>query len=70
MEYTVKAERSEFKGQPVIRLVTGDMDKYPFVFGLGKARRILACLDDIKQFVADEEAKRAGEAKSKSVPVK
>ena len=44
-------ERSEFNGRPVIILKRAEEDKYPFTFGLNKARLILENLDEIKKFV-------------------
>lgn len=46
-------ERSEFKGKPVLIIRRSEDDKYPFTFGLGKARLILENLDEIKKFVED-----------------
>ena len=46
-------ERTEFKGQPVIVLKRNDTDKYPFSFGLSKARLIIEHFEDIKKFVAE-----------------
>jgi len=49
-------ERSEFKGKPVIIIRRDENDKYPFTFGLSKARLILENLEEIKRFV-EENAK-------------
>ena len=46
-------ESSEFKGKPVLILRRDENDKYPFAFGLSKARLIMENLDAIKQFVDD-----------------
>lgn len=46
-------ERSEFKGKPVIILKRNENDKYPFAFGLGKARMIVDNIDEIKKFVEE-----------------
>lgn len=46
------ANESEYKGNPMIVLTQGPEDKFPFQFGLKKAKLILDHLDDIKQFVA------------------
>ena len=46
-------ERSEFKGKPVIILKRDENDKYPFSFGLTKARLILENLEEIRKFVAE-----------------
>ncbi len=50
-------ERTEFKGQPVIVLKRNDTDKYPFSFGLSKARLIIEHFEDIKKFVAEADNK-------------
>ena len=44
-------ERSEFKGKPVIILRRSEDDKYPFSFGMMKAKLILENLEEIKKFV-------------------
>lgn len=49
--------RGEFKNKPVLILSTGEEDKYPLTFGISKARKILASLEEIKKFVAEEDAK-------------
>ena len=46
-------EKSEFKGKPVIILRRSEDDKYPFTFGLTKARLILDHIEDIKKFVEE-----------------
>jgi len=46
------ASESEFKGNPMIVLCQGPDDKFPFQFGLKKAKLILDHLEDIKRFVA------------------
>jgi hypothetical protein len=47
----------EFKGNNVISLLKeskdGEEDKFPFTFGLNKAKLILENLDDIKKFVEE-----------------
>lgn len=52
-------ERSEFKGRPVLIIRRDENDKYPFTFGLSKARLILENLDEIKRFVQDNEEEGA-----------
>ncbi|MFC1560106.1 hypothetical protein ACFLZ2_02525 [Candidatus Margulisiibacteriota bacterium] len=47
-------ERSEYKGRPLLVIKQDENDKFPFSFGLGKARKIVECIDDIKKFVEDE----------------
>jgi hypothetical protein len=40
----------EFKGNFVITLKSSEDSKYPFTFGLGKAKLILEHYDEIKKF--------------------
>ncbi len=46
-----EAKEGEFKGSPVLSLANGPEDKYPFTFGVRKAKLILDHIDDIKKFV-------------------
>lgn len=46
-------ERSEFKGKPVLIIRRSEDDKYPFTFGMSKAKLILENLEEIKRFVED-----------------
>jgi hypothetical protein len=46
-----KTEVGEFKGSKTIALSTKD-DKRVISFGLAKAKAILACYEEIKEFVA------------------
>ncbi|RKY31314.1 MAG: hypothetical protein DRP74_05085 [Candidatus Omnitrophota bacterium] len=46
-------ERGEFKGKPVLIIRRSDDDKYPFSFGLSKARLIVENIDEIKKFVEE-----------------
>lgn len=46
-------EKSEFKGKPIIILKRDEEDKYPFSFGLSKARLILENIEEIKKFVEE-----------------
>jgi len=50
-------ERAEFQGRPVIMLKRNENDRFPFVFGLSKARLILENIEAIKKFVEENEAK-------------
>ena len=52
----------EYKGSQVIVLRRSEDDRYPFSFGLGKARLILAAIDEIKAFVE----KHGGEENAKA----
>ncbi len=44
-------EESEFKGRPLLVLKNDDEDKYPFSFGVSKAKKILEAYNDIVAFV-------------------
>ena len=48
-------ERSEFKGKPVLIIKRDENDKYPFTFGMNKAKLILGNLEEIKRFVEDND---------------
>ena len=48
-------EKSEYKGKPIIVIKRNEEDKYPFSFGLSKAKLILENIDEIKKFVEDNE---------------
>lgn len=54
-------KRSEFKGNPMIVLALSENDRFPFQFGLRKARLILEHIDDIKAFVEEMDAAEGGE---------
>lgn len=47
------AERSEFKGKPMLVLKRNEEDQYPFSFGISKARLILEGIEEIKKFVEE-----------------
>lgn len=49
------AERAEYLGKPMIVLKRNENDRYPFMFGLSKARLILENIEEIKKFVAENE---------------
>jgi len=46
-------ERGEYKGKPLIILRRSEEDKYPFSFGVNKAKLILDNLEEIKKFVEE-----------------
>ena len=48
-------KQSEYKGNKMLVLAKSEDDKYPFQFGLGKAKLILEHIDDIKAFVEENE---------------
>ena len=47
------SEISEYKGNKMLVLKKSDDDKFPFQFGVKKAKLILAHLEDIKNFVME-----------------
>lgn len=44
-------EESEFKGNPVLVIKNTEEDRYPFSFGVKKAKLILENFEAIKKFV-------------------
>ncbi|MDD5224695.1 MAG: hypothetical protein PHE84_11970 [bacterium] len=48
-------ERSEFKGKPMLVIKSGEDDKYPFSFGLTKAKKIIEHIDEIRKFVEEND---------------
>jgi len=52
---TVTVEHTGYKGRPMLTLKSGDEDKFPFSFGLTKAKKILEAIEEIKKFVADND---------------
>lgn len=48
-------ERSEYKGRPMIVIKRSEDEKFPFSFGLNKAKMILESIDEIKKFVAEND---------------
>ncbi len=50
-------EKTEFKGKPVLILKRSEEDKFPFSFGLGKARLIIENIEEIKKFIEDNSEK-------------
>ena len=49
-------KRGEYQGKPVISLMKMENDKFPFTFGVAKAKMILANLDEIRKFVEEVES--------------
>ena len=49
------ATKDKFKGNPIITLRWDESSKFPFSFGIGKAKLILKHIDEIKQFVAEND---------------
>ncbi len=46
-------ERSEYKGKPMLVLKRDEEDKYPFSFGMSKAKLIVENIEEIKKFVSE-----------------
>lgn len=46
-------ERGEFKGRPMLIIKKDEDEKYPFSFGLTKAKLIVENFEAIKKFVED-----------------
>ena len=49
------AERSEYKGRPMLVLKRSEDEKFPFSFGMAKAKMILENLEEIKKFVQEND---------------
>lgn len=51
-------KRGEYQGKPVISIyIKDENDKYPFSFGLSKAKLIIENIEEIKKFVEDNDKK-------------
>lgn len=48
-------EKGEYKGKPIIILKRNTEDRFPFSFGISKAKLILEHIDEIKKFVDESE---------------
>lgn len=46
-------EKTDYNGKPVIILKRDKDDRFPFAFGLSKARLILDNIEEIKKFVKE-----------------
>ncbi len=46
-----EVSESEYKGNPMIVIKANADDKFPFQFGVKKAKLVLAHIDDIKKFI-------------------
>lgn len=58
-------EESEFKGRPLLVLKRMEDDRFPFQFGLVKAKLILEHIEDIKKWVAKQDVETEPESKKK-----
>lgn len=54
-------EQSEFKGRPMLVLKNDENDRFPFSFGMSKAKKILGALEEIKAFVATHDKQNQGQ---------
>jgi hypothetical protein len=50
-------EESEFKGNPMIVLKRSDNDRFPFMFGLSKARLVVEAIEEIRDWVKKQDEK-------------
>jgi len=55
------ATREDYKGNPTICLKLEADSKFPFSFGVRKARMILEHIEDIRRFVADNDSPKPTE---------
>jgi hypothetical protein len=46
-------ERSDYNGKPILVLRRSEDDKFPFSFGINKAKLIMENYEEIKKFVAE-----------------
>jgi hypothetical protein len=46
-------ERAEYKGKPTLVMKRSEEDKFPFAFGISKAKLILENIEEIRKFVAE-----------------
>ena len=53
------AEESEYKGNPVLVLKNTPEDRFPFSFGVKKAKLLMEHLDDIKKFIAKHDKEKS-----------
>ncbi len=51
-------ETSEYKGSPVFVIKRDQDDKFPFSFGLAKARMMVENIEKIKEFIEHCETKK------------
>lgn len=56
-------EFGDFKGNAMIILKRSAEDRYPFQFGFSKAKLVVDAIEEIKAWVAEQEAKKAEKEK-------
>jgi len=44
-------EESEYMGKPMLVIKNDEKDRFPFSFGVSKAKKIMGALEQIKAFV-------------------
>ncbi|MDR1114127.1 MAG: hypothetical protein LBL50_03450 [Candidatus Margulisbacteria bacterium] len=44
-------EETEYMGKPMLSLKNDENDRFPFSFGLAKAKKVLGAIEEIKKFV-------------------
>jgi len=49
------SERSEYQGKPILILKRSADDKYPFSFGVSKAKMVIENIEEIKKFVEEND---------------
>ncbi|OGH62162.1 MAG: hypothetical protein A3G34_15625 [Candidatus Lindowbacteria bacterium RIFCSPLOWO2_12_FULL_62_27] len=49
----------EYKGRAMMVISNGPNDRFPFKFGLKKAKMVVEHIEDIKKWVAEQEAMQA-----------
>lgn len=54
-EERIPATIGEYKDKPIISLPVAGSTKYPFTFGLNKAKAIIEYYEDIKKFIDDND---------------
>jgi len=47
-----EVSESEYKGNPMIVIKSNAEDKFPFQFGVKKAKLVMAHIEEIKAFIA------------------
>jgi hypothetical protein len=57
---------SEFKGNAMLVLKRPEDDRFPFQFGLNKAKLMLESIEEIKAWVAKQEASKAAKGGGKA----
>lgn len=54
-------EESEFKGNAMLVLKQNEEDKFPFQFGVKKAKLIVENIEEIKKFVEKNDTEKSAE---------